>query len=342
MKQTQRTRPTVGAAVKQLLSEPLDPVRDKLRSELETARSTVRLKREIIREKVRGYADARHVLREAEAALDAHPAATTRDPELIARDLRRHRLCGRVLARRGTLYIETPPLFADIRTGDGERETQRRCIGAFDITLRLSSPSRLTIKQALYNVPTYQHWFVSSGGRACLGDAEEQLLDSLRSPRIGELLDLIYSYLTAASLDGAAYIPSHRWLERARNVNSAPVATASYAFIQDKLLITAGNSGRVRGETPDRVQVAWKQPLYRVNVPDPGYIPVDPESGYIPVGPDDENTQAERVDSVSWWVPREHVNITHPDTPRWDRLDALPDTATRGEAQAILAKITAQ
>ena len=158
------------------------------------------------------------------------------------------RFVERIQVRGEAVLVHTRPLFTDIRTGDGRRETKRRCIGAYVIRIQPQTPQdveqgtsfansaavggtrrrALVFDQVLYRPSDYpyQHWGIKNR-IACFGDYRNAISTYYQSGDYYNLLITVYSFLTVADQDGSAWRKSHNWLREVRNEDGKlpPVGT---------------------------------------------------------------------------------------------------------------------
>lgn len=141
----------------------------------------------------------------------------------------------KVSVRNGNIQIATNLLFTNIRTGDGARETARRCIGAYLITIQAlprdflenseipfrnsvsgeKNQKAILLRQLLFTTSEtakrYAHWSTKHC-IPCFGDYTDSVREQYMSGDYVGLLQSLYSMLRAAKYDSGAWRKSHNWM----------------------------------------------------------------------------------------------------------------------------------
>lgn len=151
------------------------------------------------------------------------PETATR-AETLARQFARHMFIDTVTVTADEIIVYTKLLFSDIRLGDGIRELERRCIGAFKISIARRNIPRgryarhahyrygVKIDNLLYVNASNPHWAVDSGEHVpCGGEYNEQLEQLWDDKDWYNFIDLYIQFLRFSGDDGA-YTRSHRWI----------------------------------------------------------------------------------------------------------------------------------
>ncbi len=144
--------------------------------------------------------------------------------EMLARQFARHVFIDSVTVTTEEIIVYTKLLFSDIRTGDGERTTERRCIGAYKIAIatrdinhgrysrRAHYRNGVRITNMLYVKSLNPHWAVSTDTIPCGGEYNEQFSQLWDDKDWYNFIDTYIQFLRFSGDDGA-YTRSHRWID---------------------------------------------------------------------------------------------------------------------------------
>ena len=120
------------------------------------------------------------------------------------------------------LTVRTRLIFTDVRKASGSRDYTRRCLGAFDIVIKLDE-TNFSIKNTLFTRQNNPHWTVGSRGNPCHGEHSDLFIPALEEKEYYSLLEYIFAFLRSTD-DGAAYMPSNNWIDE-RNERYGSAAT---------------------------------------------------------------------------------------------------------------------
>ncbi len=109
------------------------------------------------------------------------------------------------------IEITTKLLFSKIRLSEGERKTERTCLGAYKIQMFPSNPGRVKASNLTYSGRS--HW-ATNEDVVCLGDWSEDYRNAISRNDFYTAFEAICMLLTDATLDGSAYIRSHVWKQK--------------------------------------------------------------------------------------------------------------------------------
>lgn len=133
----------------------------------------------------------------------------------------------------------TKPLFVNIRVGDGERKTQRRCIGSFSVTVNWGE-SDIYAENVTFEGLTRSHWSIYENHRICLGEWESMLAVQRSDRDLAELVTTMIAYLTSTD-DAAAFLPSHHWLSHRNDCINERQGNCPPLFVGDCVVLTESN-----------------------------------------------------------------------------------------------------
>ncbi len=148
-------------------------------------------------------------------ALKEKPTNEDARTEKLMSQLRKHVAFESVKAGKdgGHDYIEitTKLLFADIRTGEGARKTERACIGAYALKMWPHSIGHCSAKNLTF--AGRDHW-ATANSTVCLGDWDHDYRNAVAKGDFYTAFEAICMLLKDASLDGSAYTRSHMWRDK--------------------------------------------------------------------------------------------------------------------------------
>ncbi len=129
--------------------------------------------------------------------------------------------------KNGTIKVETPLLFTDIREESGSKKTVRACIGAFDVYINVrAGHQRIKVTNRIFTPLDrgYGHWAIKNDA-PCLGEWQNEITPALARGDYYGAFDLMYHYLREADNDSAAYHRSHTWRDTYRRAHTGtPIA----------------------------------------------------------------------------------------------------------------------
>ncbi len=109
------------------------------------------------------------------------------------------------------IEITTKLLFSKIRLGEGERKSERTCLGAYRIQMFPSNLGRVKAHNLTYSGRS--HW-ATNDDVVCLGDWSDDYRNAISINDFYTAFEAICMLLKDATLDGSAYIRSHVWKEK--------------------------------------------------------------------------------------------------------------------------------
>ncbi len=172
--------------------------------------------------------------------------------------------CVTYIKDTGTLLIETPLLFADIRTTSTRDSDRRRvCIGGYKVRIH-SGVYGLSVEgvtQELYPArqedreaydedededdgEQYDHWAVRSGS-PCWGEWQAIMEDCIQRYAIADMFDVVYHLLQAADQDESAYMRSNIWATIERKAGLENPATRGTLPLTGTPVIASDSYGSV-------------------------------------------------------------------------------------------------
>jgi len=202
-------------------------------SEIRDARANVRHYLLRIEEYKQERKRNEQTLRAAKKAVDSFDSAGAQAGSLaLLAKVAKLKYIESVTGSDGRLVVETRLIFTDIRTYAGERETARRCIGAFEITVDFTEQS-VKIKNKMFVVSgSYSglsHWAIKNA-EPCRGDHQDAFQNALQERDLYVLLEVIYHFLLSTD-DGGAYCRSHDWIKLRNDNYTSPLRKGNYVYI---------------------------------------------------------------------------------------------------------------
>lgn len=271
-------------------------------------------------------------------------------PEITADEMARAHLIEEALRRhvfiesigldesRELIKIYTRLLFADVRLGEGQRTTARRCIGAYSITLPvrvLGDASRVgyndvKVRNILFT-GGQGHWGLRherTGHSPCWGEWQDDIMSAIQSGNLYEVADKIILYLRTSG-DSGAYTSSHEYV--ARRFHRLPEVSGSQRVREGSMLALTEGLGYINDElTEGRV--------YRIDATRNG----------CPLITLSDGTHECLSSGYTVLSPKMRKAIEHGGTYNGKRdevmnaLDALPNGATLTQAREVIGHIIEQ
>lgn len=295
---------------------------------------------EQIRRQVRDYVQQIRQLKDGISQLESERAGIDIDAyketaKQLAERIKRLPFVEKVYVRNGELKVKTRLIFTNIRTGDGERTTKRKCIGAFLIKLNIGQHFHIQVQNLMMRQGRYHHWAISNQD-PCLGDWQDEFRNASHRKDLYRVIELCYHYLRSTD-DGGAYTSSHRWIAGASvSVGARPVRKGGYVIMiddyHDDFTIPAGYVAQVLSTSDNTVMLEFKEPIG-----------------------DDDSMTGHDGDGLGeyghcWEVLKDYVraitkeqyesNISMSDLQNGTmaQVDALPEGSTLSDAKKILVK----
>lgn len=314
----------------------LSPIAEAKRQADSLANDVEHLKR-LIAEHTEGLASAETKLTKNKTLIEQY------DPEPLKEKARRelaalgkiNRLA-HVELRADSLTITTHPLFTDVRIGDGERKTKRRCLGSYSLRIPLIGGDICCIEIDNTIYPPRLHWAASSSGVLCLGDWQDTVDAARNKGDLSVLVNTMLLYLKS-TVDGAAYWRSHDWIMR-----------------RDEALEQRFAGGRKKLEIGDAVVLKGSRRLRGI------ISKIHPSNSSFMMLTGRKSEAGESLEEIEYWYPvLDLVKITKVEYKRKEMvqtpdyfekkmvgknrgasiikaIDAAPDTITNDELKKIL------
>lgn len=232
----------------------------------------------------------------------------------------------RLKANGSAIVVHTRAMFVDVRNGDGERETTRRCIGAFDIIIKLPKNSwekiSVTIRNTVFS-GVFSHWAIKRG-TPCLGSYQEEYTRLTQENDIYGLLDMFFHYLHSTD-DGSAWRRSHTWVQNDRIIATNGIRVGDRVSLNEGThngegyYIESDSEGIVTRSTFETVTVSFED----TREDEDGETITDDFEATVP------RLMVRKID--------DGINVNDI-TATLARLDALPNYASLEDCMAIIKK----
>lgn len=132
------------------------------------------------------------------------------------------------------IVVQTRLIFTDIRKESGSRESQRRCLGAFKLTLNFAD-NGVSIENILFTRPQgHDHWAIRNAS-PCQGEHRDRFNEAFRAGDLFMLLETCFHFLRSTD-DGGAYESSDSWLynrDESFRRGTPNVRKGSYVFVHE-------------------------------------------------------------------------------------------------------------
>jgi len=146
--------------------------------------------------------------------------------------LKAHKAVHHVSIDNGLLVMYFNPLFTDVRLKEGSRESRRRFLGCYRVTIGRDDKHFEALNLSFPMIRS--HWGCSSSSVPCFGDWDQVGKLITGEPNMYGLAEVLVSYLTSTA-DGGAYRTSDSWISE-RNSNYLTRASTVYKGIRPDTL----------------------------------------------------------------------------------------------------------
>lgn len=273
------------------------------------------------RENARKARERVEALRKAGSAVRG---AARLSADVVLQQLAKHKGVASVHSMKGKLIVRTPLVFVPIRKEGGTKESERRCIGAFDVSF---DPKAYRIR--VHNRLFQGHW-ATNNDQPCLGEYEHEVHRLFKKGDFYLLYDLMWQWMIGADKDAHAYMRSHEWRDRRRSIGRVE-ARVEYNASDHVVCVDPEYDGREIG----------------------GYVAKIVVGGSAMVQIAFKKWDRDRGDSPTWNVPTYAIHkITSAEYEAADiyavkskrakialAIDTLPDGSKFGDAKKMVERV---